>query len=132
MTRFVEAKLVDFKTIHVCIAGANKDTPYIFTLIVKSDLRYRIDGTIINKNDERVVYEFKLDHDLELGYDYHIAITNIGVYPLNVNAVATLPDFDNRFGELSKIFGEILPQVFNKKKLLVRNYNPNLKKGSHE
>ena len=97
MDRFVEAKLIDFKTIRVCVANANKDTPYIFTLIVKSDLRYRIDGNIISKNDDKVVYEFKLDHELELGYDYHIAITNIGVYPLNVNLVAALPDFDERF-----------------------------------
>ncbi len=97
MERFVEAKLIDFKTIHVSISGANKDMNYIFTLIVKSDLRFKMDGVAIKKSDERVVYEFKLDQDLPLGYDYHVAITNIGIYPLNVNNLASLPDFDNRF-----------------------------------
>jgi len=97
MNRFVEAKLTDYKTIRVCISHPNKDMDYIFTLVVRPDYRYCIKGKVIEKNEGLVTYEFKLDKELELGIDYHVAITNIGIYPLNVSPIAQLEDFDDRF-----------------------------------
>ncbi len=97
MNRFVEAKLMDYKTINVCITHPNKNLDYIFTLVVRPDYRFRINGKIKEKTPNLVIYEFKLDKELELGVDYHVAITNIGIYPLNVSPIASLQDFDNRY-----------------------------------
>ena len=97
MNRFVECKAINFYTLQVYIYHPNKDVDYIFTLVTSNEKRFRIFPRVIAKREDFILYEFNLEREIELGYDYHIAITHLGIYPLNVNPLASLKEFDDRF-----------------------------------
>lgn len=97
MNRYVEARLINFTTIRVAVSNPNRDIGYIFVLVRNNSDRQKLNGRIIERKENFAVYEFKLNREIELGYDYRIAITNIGTYPLNVSPVTEAANFDKMF-----------------------------------
>ncbi|MCQ2752960.1 MAG: type I pullulanase [Bacilli bacterium] len=97
MNPIVTAELTSFDNIRVTVTNPHKNANYIFILVTDVNHRHRIDPTSVDKKETIHIYEFKLNYELELGFEYHIAVTNIGTCVLNVNPLALLPDFDTRF-----------------------------------
>lgn len=97
MNRYVEARLINFSTIRVYVSNYSRDGNYTFVLITNNNERQKLNGRIIERKEGGVIYEFKLNYEIKLGNNYHIAITNIGIYPLNVTPVTETPNFDKMF-----------------------------------